>query len=379
MTTPLESSAAKICNSHNVMVYGFNSCHYQEVIEGLMTSTLFKNVFDYHLGYKGHDQAFELTPHISQIETGKTKTADPCKAALVNIVLENYKRKKMGKELIPVLFAIDCENNSRPVTAENITTKKDEQNKKVTFKEIRRAYKLCEEFDDPEIRVIAKETFKFVKVKDDLSLELIQAPWEKEGWKDLWGARMKAPKNTSTQKKTSWRKELDRLKAQFDQSPKKSPLKISLKSSSSSSSSSSSASSYSSSSSSPSTLSSPSSTSSSSILPTSPPSTLSSPSSTSSSSILPTSPPSTLSSPSSTSSSPTLPSSPPSSLSSPSSTSSSPTLPSSPPSSTSIPTRPYLDHLLHSPHSRPSLAERDPGPDAPAKYRDLGRAFIRAL
>jgi hypothetical protein len=194
------------------MVYGFESCKYQEVISELMQSSQVRFVFDYHLGNKSDDQAFEVSPPISQIDTSRRGAAqDPCKAALVNLVFENYKRSKAGKPLIPVLFTIDCEKNLYPVTAESATTKKTAQNSKITFKEIRRAYKLCEEISDPELRAIARETFKFVKVNNDLSLELIAAPWNDKNWPTLWAERRKASKKSS-RSKPSWEKQLYALK-----------------------------------------------------------------------------------------------------------------------------------------------------------------------
>src|SRR5689334_24479424 len=66
----------------------------------------------------------------------------------------------------PILFCIDGSNNDTdtPLTPENLASKKEDFNSLVTFKELRRAYKLCEEIDDKEIRDVAKRSFKFVKV-----------------------------------------------------------------------------------------------------------------------------------------------------------------------------------------------------------------------
>src|SRR5690349_12789835 len=132
--TPLERTAYQICQSPYAMVYGFDSCHYNEVNEELTDSALFKHVFNYTLGYEGHEEAHEVTPRISQVKTSKQGTADTCKAALVNIVFENCKRMKNGKPLIPVLFAIDCDKNKYSLTSEDITTKKSDKNKTITFK-----------------------------------------------------------------------------------------------------------------------------------------------------------------------------------------------------------------------------------------------------
>jgi hypothetical protein len=219
LRTPLEATASQICNSPYAMVFGFASCHYNEVAEGLRASSLFTHIFNYTIGYERDDEAFEVSPPISQIKTNKTGTSDTCKAALVNIVFENYKRKQQGKPLIPVLFVIDCENNRHSLTSNSITTKEENQNKIITFKEIRRAYKLCEEFDDPEIRAVAKETFKFVKANDDLSLKEIPVPWEKSDWPELWKARKKAPKKF--RKKLNWKSELHAMKKKHTNPGKK--------------------------------------------------------------------------------------------------------------------------------------------------------------
>jgi len=114
-----------------------------------------------------------------------------CKAGMVNIVFENYKRSKEGLTLIPILFCIDIDDNRYPHDIKSIIHKKL-STKCFTHSELRRAYKLCCELEDEELKEIAQKTFKFVKVKiidRNYGLESIPAPWENRNWAVTWAKR----------------------------------------------------------------------------------------------------------------------------------------------------------------------------------------------
>jgi hypothetical protein len=228
--TKLESSAFKICNnSPQIMIYGFQHCGYEEILYELTGSTSpFQKIFDGSCGVIS-EKTLEGS-EIQKIGFDSDKSSRAFKSALVNIVFENYKRKKQGKEMIPILFCIDCKNNPYPPYPDTITSKLPFYNQKITHKELRRAYKLCEEFEDPEIRQIARQSFRFVKVINlddgDRTLELLPAPWQHKDWDTTWSKRMKAPKlSTEKSKKTFWRKELATMKAEFDKLSEKSDFK----------------------------------------------------------------------------------------------------------------------------------------------------------
>ena len=150
-----------------------------------------------------------------------------CKTAITDIVLENYKRKKEGLPLIPIVFAIDITGNPQPYSIDKICSKKSKINKQVTHKEIRRAYKLCTH-PNPHVRAIALETFKFVKVcvKDKApTLEQIPAPWgttvespEKVSAKfaAFWEERRQNTTSKPKPDKHNWSKQLEQQMARYD-------------------------------------------------------------------------------------------------------------------------------------------------------------------
>ena len=76
-----------------------------------------------------------------------------------------------------------------------LTERKEPLHSSITNKELRRCYKLYAETYD-EIKKIAEQTFKFVKVKEnsessnDYSLEQMPAFWEKDTFKDAWKIRV---------------------------------------------------------------------------------------------------------------------------------------------------------------------------------------------
>lgn len=240
----LLTSAYKICNnSTQALVYGFRYCKYKSIKDTLIEqssklatdlNSFFLKIFDYQIGNPLRSDYNIEGLEIDKIDFDRPSNRIPrtCKSALVDIVFENYKRKKTGKEIIPVLFCIDVSGNIAPfsVTAETLASKNSHFNDLCTFKELRRAYKLCKEFDDEEIRAVAEETFKFVKVNvkddeegwsnfekgnvDDCVLEQIKAPWDDPKWMSAWTKRQETVESSS-RKTLSWRAQLARLKSKF--------------------------------------------------------------------------------------------------------------------------------------------------------------------
>jgi len=119
-------------------VYGFRHCKYEWLKEKLEISNIFDNVYDYRdFGNEGvnakNKKAIKLLEKIKVNDD-----IDLFKGILTTVVFENYKRKKMGEKLIPVIMCIDITNNPFPLTLENFILK-GKFNALITHKELRRS------------------------------------------------------------------------------------------------------------------------------------------------------------------------------------------------------------------------------------------------
>lgn len=221
-------SVKALCGeSKQAMVYGFERCAYQDVADVLGKFYLEK-VFNWFVGDPTKAVIIRTTIEGRVIEQLPIKPYPPSelpapsqrhKAGLSNIVLENYKRAKVGLPLIPIIFCVDIDSNSRPIDIEILASNQT----RYTFKELRRAYKLICEFDNPELRRIALATFKFVKLTKEreasYKLDLVPAPWANVRWKELWAkrkAKAKPPKAPAGE--YNWRKNLASSIRKFDHS-----------------------------------------------------------------------------------------------------------------------------------------------------------------
>ena len=193
-----ELSLKKLCGaSQTVMVYGKEHCLYQEV--GDAASHHMKRVYNYRLGDDtnflatvretrrfGPDgtRIYQVSPgllrldgtRIYQVASGLSSKNDVnasnkdrswgcvSKAALTNIVIENFRCENSGRPITPIIFCIDVVGgvNIDPSTSEKILAK---GKKFTTFQEIRRAWKLANDSRiHPGIRAVTGRTIKFVKV-----------------------------------------------------------------------------------------------------------------------------------------------------------------------------------------------------------------------
>jgi hypothetical protein len=134
-----------------------------------------------------------------------------CKAAITNLVLENYKRNKEGLPLIPVLFAIDIDGNTKPLRVDRMTSKEHRFNDQFTHKELRRAYKLCTH-ENTQVCKVACETFKFIKLKhlgnNEWDIELIDPPWSHPQFAEHWTQRKQLSHSAQKADEFNWRKQL---------------------------------------------------------------------------------------------------------------------------------------------------------------------------
>lgn len=184
-----------VCRSkeEQVVVYGFASCGYDNVREVFARAG--KKAFDWQIGR-------DLTNFSKLKEKGVVPLKPAgftriCKNALVYLVLENYLRKMSGQEIVPLVFCIDMEKNTySPPSTEEIFSRKEEDY--VSHIELRRMAKLC--FDEDisrDVRKVALETFKYVKVNCGvkLNLEEVQSPFTEQEFA-LYIAQRRAGKVT---------------------------------------------------------------------------------------------------------------------------------------------------------------------------------------
>src|SRR5579883_2702248 len=134
-------STLEICKpSRQVVVYGFSHCNYLQVMSAIYRTKSFDRVYDAKLSdYRPEDRTTTENRVIDSFCSGNN-----FKATLVDIVFENFQRKKLGLPVIPVLFCVDIDNNRYPLTPEFLCKKGPHY---WTNSELRRAYKLCCEFD----------------------------------------------------------------------------------------------------------------------------------------------------------------------------------------------------------------------------------------
>lgn len=231
--TLLSNNVAEIVgDSEQVMVYGWGFCKYLEVSKSLTSdkSSPIKKVFGCAIGTQNCDKN-EITTlegriieqvSIDSANKDEKNTARLCKAGLTNLIFENYKRIKEGLPIIPVIFCVDIDDAERksnfakydPV---DITSRKNGITNLITHEELRRCYKLCCEFEDPEIREIAKNTFKFVKLThegvgdDKYLLKQLKPFWEEKSWDTAFQKRLHDKEKKLHIKHHPWKKELAQM------------------------------------------------------------------------------------------------------------------------------------------------------------------------
>lgn len=216
------SSFSKISeNSNQVMIYGWHSCNYEKVIECLdsdRNSPVLK-VFTHRLGNLNHNEVTLEGRTFSKVffkddEDESRHIARKCKAALVNLIIENCKRHEVKLPLIPLIFCYDIEGKKRPVSPVLIYERGCSSEKFITPSELRRCYKLCKGFEDipflSKVSEVAKKTIKFVKLqKNQLGqYEFIPlAPfWEDPSWTQGWQQHLST--KTHLPRMDGWRKDL---------------------------------------------------------------------------------------------------------------------------------------------------------------------------
>jgi hypothetical protein len=185
--------------SLQAMIYGFRECDYTFIYNLLREKGIC--TFDYQAGASNFFTLEKRSIACLTFDNGDTR--DTCKAALTNLFFENFKRKKSGLPLIPLIFCIQ----SSKVTLDLIRLAKRETDKtlSITNSELRRCYKLYK-FN----RTLALATFKFVRVDRSqhiYSLHEVPPFWNDPIWKKVIRER-EAHQNPAKIKKYYWREVL---------------------------------------------------------------------------------------------------------------------------------------------------------------------------
>lgn len=226
-------SVNKLCGeATQVLVYGYECCKYDKVIDCFKRvligndSIKIKRCFDVELGetLEGRNMC---------VIDGEKQWKD----ALVELVFENYLRIHEGKEIIPLIFCVDIDDNIYKYKIDSVT----EKSHRFTDAELRRCYKLMYDLGKDgtaaALSKVATATFKFVKLvknKDNAnySFETV-ATFSNEEWEKAMHSRRKG----KPAKSTEWAKALMGLVQGFESSTKKtskliedSLTKLSLKS-----------------------------------------------------------------------------------------------------------------------------------------------------
>lgn len=195
-----------------VMIYGLADCGWQLLIDTfdqlpILTNTYNRFSFE-QIDYDDYDNVRRM-----------------CKATITSLVLQNYARKLEGKPIIPLIFSIGSEGTTSPVTLSTSKVADSRNEKHYSDSELRRCYKIVSEMP-ADIRAVAEETFKFVKIVyenfyfdgvmdcyDKFSLKQIAPFWIDQQFTTAWEDRKKQSVNKQPSifiKQHSWREILTR-------------------------------------------------------------------------------------------------------------------------------------------------------------------------
>lgn len=213
-------SVRELCGERTseVMVYGWSSCYYEQVTLALTKpASLIKKIFYHHtVGYSGESSLTLQNKQIEKFPHAQTAKAI-CKIALVNIVYENFQRKKTGLPFIKIIFVVDKDDNefNNLQLAQYVASRGRHE---FTLQELRRVYKLCKELESgdlKEIAEVAQSTFVFVRLAlnsttTKVDLQRVAPFWEDRCWDTLWSERKKTQNllKDRSDKYINWRDQL---------------------------------------------------------------------------------------------------------------------------------------------------------------------------
>lgn len=207
MNIDLTSLKALVGESNQAMVYGYHDTSYGS-LEALLILNPASQI------YKTFDSStireidaktlegriIETVPTKKISEKNLTPTLNKnikyaCKASIVTLALENYKRKVEKIPIIPLIFVVNLNNSLSYYNPKEIS-ESDRQSARVTPSEIRMCYKLYSEFKDSPIKELAdavKEMFLFVNIqvnaRNNVNFEKVNPVWEHAAWTQEWTKR----------------------------------------------------------------------------------------------------------------------------------------------------------------------------------------------
>jgi hypothetical protein len=225
--------------TRDICSYGFDCCGYLELSEALQelgsrcsyrlaaSTVLPEIVSPWEIPEKifNYDDSDEKAKALAKKLFNNQFNAS-FKTCLINIVIENIKRERRGKAIIPVCFCVDINKSPtssrsstpprwKPSPSPDLLKKSEDMKTYYTSSELRQAYKLCYEPSlGEEVNRVARKTFEnsFVKVHimEDNSIHLERLPpvWEgitDEHREQLVGVNHKRkPKNPLLIPKLHW-------------------------------------------------------------------------------------------------------------------------------------------------------------------------------
>lgn len=196
-----QESLKKVCGeSTTAVVFGFGKYDYVEVCEEI----------NKHGITAFHSDDYSIA-NLDLQKDNPYSMYGLFKLILNDLFLENYKKKKEGKPLVPLIFVV---GKSDATYDPKQIAKREEgpDDKWTTLTELRRVYKLVTEFG-PEFSQTALDTIKFVRLDTQSNvtqLELVTPFWESEDWKNEWANRKEEARQTHGRgyKNSIWRTNL---------------------------------------------------------------------------------------------------------------------------------------------------------------------------
>ncbi|WP_454784792.1 hypothetical protein [Legionella sp. WA2024007413] len=197
-----EKSIRELCGeSSEVVVFGFSKYAYKELCMAI----------NEHDGINALNSDTYDSKHTDLSRNNPYSMYNYFKFILNDLILENYKRQKEGKPIIPLIFVVGKGNMSYE-PKQIAQREEDPSDKWVTLTELRRVYKLATEFG-PEFSKVALDTVKFVSLEtnsDLTTLKRVSPFWENPDWQKGWQTRKEETQKTHSRliKNSIWRSNL---------------------------------------------------------------------------------------------------------------------------------------------------------------------------
>ncbi|PWY54666.1 hypothetical protein DGG96_16055 [Legionella qingyii] len=205
-----EDSIRELCgNSSEVVVFGFGKYNYKEVCNAFNKSNGINAV---------HSDNYE-TKNTDLTNNNPYSIYNYFKFIINDLIVENYKRQKEGKPIVPLIFVVGKSDESYDPKQ---IAQRDEGpiDKWVTLTELRRVYKLATEFG-PEFSKVALDTVKFVRLETNsevTTLKPVPPFWEGKEWQQDWQTRKEETQQRHGQliKNSIWRSNLQEKIQEID-------------------------------------------------------------------------------------------------------------------------------------------------------------------